>query len=59
MSARPDVTALILGLLVLTVAGLGLWMAFGTVNWSIMGLAIPLALVAVGIVGLTASRPRP
>ena len=59
MSARPDVTALVLGLLVLTIAGLGLWMAFGTVNWTVMGLALPLALVAFGVVGLTASRPRP
>ena len=52
-------TALILGLLVLTVAALGLWMAFGTVNWSVMGLAIPLFLVAFGLLGLTVSRPRP
>lgn len=58
MTRRPDVTALILGLLVLTVAALGLWMAFGTVNWSVMGLAIPLFLVAFGILGLTVSRPR-
>ncbi len=59
MTRRPDVTALILGLLVLTVAALGLWMAFGTVNWSVMGLAIPLFLVAFGLLGLTVSRPRP
>lgn len=57
MMPRPDVTALVLGLLVLTVAALGLWMAFGTVNWSVTGLVIPLFLVAFGIVGLTASRP--
>lgn len=59
MTRRTDVTALVIGLVLLALACLGLWMSFGTVNWAWVGVAAPLALVAVGLVGLLFSRPRP
>ncbi len=59
MTPRADVLALVVGLLSLLLAGLGLWLAFGSVNWAWVGIAAPLVLVAVGLLGLAASRPRP
>ena len=59
MTRRTDVTALVVGLVLLVLAGLGLWTSFGTVNWAWAGVGAPLALVIVGLVGLTLSRPRP
>lgn len=56
MNARPDVASLVIGLVALLVAGLGLWMALGVVNWSWVGVAAPLSLVALGLLGLFASR---
>lgn len=59
MIRRADVTALVVGLLLLILAGLGLWMSFGIVNWALVGVGAPLALVAVGLLGLLSSRPQP
>ena len=39
-------------------AALGLWAAWGTVSWASVGLAVPLCLVAIGVLGLLASRHR-
>lgn len=58
MTGRVDIPALVVGLLGLMLAGLGLWRAFGAVNWSLVGVAIPLVLVLVGLLGLVLSRPR-
>lgn len=59
MNRRADVTSLVIGLLTLVLAALGLWMSFGLVNWTWVGLAAPLFLVIVGLLGLLVSRPRP
>jgi len=59
VTARPDAVALVVGLLALLLAGLGLWSALGTVNWSWVGVAAPLSLVALGLIGLAASRTKP
>ena len=56
MNPRPDAASLVIGLVSLLVAGLGLWMALGAVNWSWVGVAAPLSLVAFGLLGLFASR---
>ena len=58
MKPRADVVALVIGLMSFLLAALGLWAAFGTVSWAGVGLAVPLCLVAVGVVGLLASRNR-
>lgn len=58
MNRRTDVTALVVGLVCLVLAGLGLWRAFGTVNWAWVGVGTPLVLVLVGLLGLMLSRPR-
>ena len=58
MRRRADVTGLILGLLFLLLAAVGLWAAFGTVDWTALGLALPFALVALGMLGLNLSRSK-
>lgn len=55
---RPDTIALVVGLMALAIAALGLWHAFGTVNWSAVGIAFPILLVLVGVSGLATTRPR-
>lgn len=49
---RRDTTTLTLGLVFLLIAAVGLWAAFGTVNWTYLGIALPVALVAIGILGI-------
>ena len=59
MSRRPDAVSLILGLLTTAVALCGLWLSFGgTIDWSTVKIVAPLTLVAIGVVGLAASRPN-
>lgn len=58
MKPRTDVVALVLGLVAVTLGGLGLWAAFGTVSWSAVAVAAPLCLVVFGLLGLVASRGR-
>lgn len=55
---RRDVTAFNAGLVFLVVAALGLWMAFGDVNWKLVSIAAPLALVFIGAAGLILSRTK-
>ncbi|QLQ16507.1 MAG: hypothetical protein HZY73_13540 [Micropruina sp.] len=55
---RRDVTAFNAGLVFLVVAALGLWMAFGDVNWKLVSIAAPLALVFIGGAGLILSRTK-
>lgn len=59
MKPRTDVVALVVGLVLIAVAALGLWEAFGTVAWSTVAIAAPVCLVAFGLIGLFASRGRP
>lgn len=58
MKPRTDVVALVAGLLALSLAGLGLWAAFGTVSWAGVMIAAPVLLVVYGLIGLFASRSR-
>lgn len=58
MRPRADVVGLVIGLICLLLAGLGLWDAFGDVSWAAVGLAAPLCLVVIGVLGLLASRHR-
>jgi hypothetical protein len=51
-----DVAALNAGLVFTGLAGLALWSAFGTVSWPVVSVAAPLALVAIGLLGLLLSR---
>jgi hypothetical protein len=54
---RPDVLALVFGVLMSAVALVALWLAFtGSVNWHLIRVAGPLCLVVVGVLGLALSR---
>lgn len=50
-----DRTAFAFGLLVLPLAGIGLWKVYGDINWKLVMFSIPavLILVAVGILLLS------
>jgi hypothetical protein len=56
---RLDVVALVSGLL-LSGAAMGFlwWSITGFINWEVLKIVAPLALVAVGVVGLALSRNR-
>lgn len=57
MKAPWDVVALVFGLLLTGVALAALWLSFtGSLNWSVLRTATPLALVTIGGVGLALSR---
>lgn len=58
MRRTVDTTALIVGLLFLVISAVGLWSAFGSPDWSLLGVALPLALVVIGVVGLSSTRNR-
>ncbi len=53
-----DSTGLTVGLLFLLIAGLGLTSSFGTINWGHLGVALPLCLVAIGVIGLRLARRK-
>jgi membrane protein YdbS with pleckstrin-like domain len=54
---RRDVVSLVLGLLMVVVAGAALWLAFvGPLDWALLSTAAPLVLVAVGALGLVLTR---
>lgn len=55
---RPDITALSVGLIACSLATLGLWSAYGTVNWPLVGLLTPLTFVTIGLLGLILSRSK-
>ena len=56
---RLDVVALVSGVLLTGVAAASLWWSItGSINWELLKIAAPLALVAVGVVGLALSRNR-
>jgi membrane protein YdbS with pleckstrin-like domain len=55
--APRDVVALVFGLLLTCVAAAALWLAVvGSLNWSLLRTAAPIALVVVGVLGLASSR---
>ena len=57
MKRTADVTALVFGLIVTTIAGAALWRVFmGDLNWSLVKVAAPLGLVVIGVIGLALSR---
>lgn len=56
---RLDVVALVTGVLLSGIAAASLWWSItGWLNWDALKIAAPLALVAVGVVGLALSRNR-
>lgn len=56
---RVDVVALIAGVLLTGVAVASLWLTVtGSLNWQLIRLVAPLALVVVGVLGLAFSRNR-
>ena len=58
MKPRTDVVSLVIGLVLVALAAVGLWEAFGTVAWSSVAVAAPVCLVVFGLVGLFASRGK-
>lgn len=58
MTSRPDVTALLSGVVFLAVAGLALWTALGPGHPGPSAVVVPLGLVAFGLAGLLMSRPH-
>ncbi len=58
MTRRTDVMGLTVGLLFLLIAAVGLWSAFGSVDWTTLGIALPIALVAIGVIGLDVDRRK-
>ncbi|MET0694003.1 MAG: hypothetical protein ABWY56_08725 [Propionibacteriaceae bacterium] len=56
---RVDVVALVFGLLLTAVGAGALWLAIaGSLDWQLVKVAAPLALVVVGVLGLAFSRNR-
>lgn len=56
---RPDTVSLVLGLMTTALALAALWVSVGgQVDWTTLKIAVPLTLVAIGIIGLTASRRK-
>ena len=55
--SRPDAIGLVAGAACVALAVLGLGVSFAPVARTVLGVAIPIALVFVGAVGLLASRP--
>lgn len=53
---RTDPTRLTLGLIFLMIAVLGVRAAFGGLTWAEIGLFAPLALVALGALGISLTR---
>jgi len=51
-----DVASLVVGLLACLLAAIALWTAFGSVNWALVSLAAPIALITVGLLGLILAR---
>lgn len=49
---RTDTMSLTLGLVFLLLAAVGGWAAFGTVSWKALGIALPIALVVIGVLSL-------
>lgn len=60
MRQTVDVVALVTGVVLTAVAALALLLTVtGSLNWSLLRVGAPLALVVLGVVGLALSRRRP
>ncbi|WP_375423734.1 hypothetical protein [uncultured Friedmanniella sp.] len=58
--AKLDVVALVFGLVLTGTAAAALWLSVvGSLDWSLLKTLAPLALVAVGVIGLALSRRSP
>lgn len=53
---KADRTAFATGLAALGLAGLALWFSYGAVDWRLVGVLIPVALVVIGAGMLLLSR---
>lgn len=51
-----DRTAFAFGTAAVALAALGLWANYGQVDWRIVGLAAPIALVVIGVGMLAMSK---
>lgn len=59
MRRRFDVVALIFGVLLSGAGFVSLWLSFvGSVDWHLLKIVAPLALVVLGVLGLALSRNR-
>ncbi len=55
---NADRAAFAFGVLALALAGLAFWTAYGRVNWGLVSLLAPAAMVVAGIGVLLLSRRR-
>ncbi len=55
---KTDRTAFAVGISVLVLAGLGLWSAYGELDWRAVGFLVPAALVVIGVGMLLLTRHR-
>lgn len=53
---RRDRAAFAFGVLALALAGLALWTTYGHVDWKLVGVLVPAAMVVAGIGVLLLSR---
>lgn len=59
MRARPDVVALVAGVVLTGLALAVLWNSLvAPLDWALVRIVAPLVLVGVGVVGLALSRNR-
>lgn len=52
----PDRAAFAFGMAAIAVAVLGFWASYGHIDWRIVGLAAPIALVMIGVGMLAMSK---
>jgi hypothetical protein len=55
---KLDITAFGLGALALVFGVLALWVSMAEVHWLVVGRALPIVLIVIGIVMLILSRLR-
>lgn len=53
-----DRTAFAVGISALLLAGLGLWSAWGEIDWRVVGFLVPAALIVIGVGMLLLSQRR-
>jgi uncharacterized membrane protein YfcA len=53
-----DRTAFVFGVFALVLAGLALWANYGRLEWNLVGVLVPAAMVVAGVGVLVLSRPR-
>lgn len=46
---KTDRAAFAVGISALVLAGLGLWSAWGTFDWRVVGFLVPAVLVVIGV----------